>query len=806
MKKKNDTTKQPKQQKRGVKTAQDTLAYERVYKNGIFEIEPHWYSKSYRLQDVNFTNCSDEDQESIYFNFFDFLNSFDCGVNVTITWNSRSVDKNQFKKEILMSYKNDNLDSLREENNKILLRNIENGQNALHTEKYITVSLYADDIQIAKSAFSRIDGEVSKNIKKITKEETPPMSAEERLGVLYDILHMDTPEEHLNRTAMIDGETVHSFDLASIHRQGLSSKDVIAPDDFNFRHRDYFKMGETYARALFLHELPVSLSTNFIEEITNLPFNMVTSVFYEPQQQDKVIKMIRNQIVNVNSNVIDAQKKATKNGYSESLISPTLRAASEEAENLLEDMTTRNQKMFFATMSFLVFGNSLEQLDRYTDTIKTTGNKYLCKIKTLTYEQEAGLNSALPLGQCKIRAQKMMPTESASVLLPFSTVDYTQKNGLFYGNNAINHNMIIFNRLLCKNQNGVILGTPGSGKSFATKQEMISSYLTQDCDVFIIDPEREYPALANALNGEVVRIAPGGATHINPFDMDIEFADEDDPVTLKVDFIMGLCETMVSSKFGLSPIQHSIIDRCVRTLYKPYVEEIYRTGKQEDTSLVPDMRDLFDLLMQQPEPEAQSLALSIEMYARGSLNTFSFKTNVKTNSRFTVYDIKDIGSGMKELGLQVCLNDIWNRIIANHRKGRRTYLYIDEFHLLLQQESSSLFLQSIWKRARKWGGVLTAITQNVEDLLLSPAARSIINNSDFKMLLNQSPLDKMTLAEMLNISEANQEYITNADPGQGLIFTGKTVIPFVNQYPTDTELYRIMSTKLEDKIMANSAS
>lgn len=803
--KKKDTTQQSKSQKSGTKTAQETLLYDRIYKNGIMEIEPHWYSKSYKLHDINFSTISDEEQEAVFFAFSDAINALDAGVNMQVTFNNRNIDMEQFKKDVLLPHRGDNIDELRDEYNQMLLENIEEGQNAIKTEKYITISTYADDIDTAKALFGRIDTDVARNFKRITKEDTPPLKVEERLEVLYDIYHVDSPEDKLNRTTKVNGKDVKSFDLAEIKKRGLTTKDVIAPVSFNFKHKDYFQVGDKYGRAMFLQELPVSLSTNFIEELTNLPYNMVTSIMFEPQPQDKAMKMIKNQIVNINSNVIEAQKKASKSGYSADLISPTLRDSSQEAEDLLSDMTTRNQKMFFVTLSLMVFADTLDQLNKYSDTISTIGNKYLCQIKILNYQQEAGMNSSLPLGHCKIHAQKMLTTESASIFLPFSTMDYAQRGGMFYGKNAVSRNMILFNRLSSKNQNAVFLGTPGSGKSFFAKREIVNAYLSHDCDVFILDPEREYTALAKAFNGEIVRLAPGGQVHINPFDMDIDFAkddkgENDDPVTLKTDFILGLCETMVSSRFGLSPIQHSIIDRCVRALYQPYLEYLNQNGLKSDIEHAPDMRMLYDILLQQPEAEAKSLALEIEMYAKGSLNTFAFKTNVETNNRFVVYDIKDIGTGMKALGLQVCLNDVWNRIITNFRKGRRTWLYIDEFYLLTQQESSAKFLQQIWKRARKWGGVPTGITQNVEDLLISPAARGIINNCDFVAMLNQSPLDRQELSKMLNISEANQEYITNADPGQGLLYTGKTIIPFIDRFPTNTKLYKIMSTNPNDDI------
>ena len=424
-------------------------------------------------------------------------------------------------------------------------------------------------------------------------------------------------------------------------------------------------------------------------------------------------------------------------------------------------------------------------------------------------QQEVGFNASLPLGVNKLETKRLLTTETASLFIPFSAQELSQNGGIYYGLNAVSHNLILFDRTKSQNANGIILGTPGSGKSFSAKREIISVLLNTNDDVYIVDPEREYAPLAELFGGEVVRIAAGSKVYLNPMDMDLNYANDDDPVTLKADFICSLCETILGGKYGLSQSQNSIIDRCVRQIYQPYLNWLNQHPEKGSCDLkhMPTLRLLYDVLLRQPEPEAKQIALALERYATGSLDTFAHTTNVDVKKRFVVYDIKDVGSGMKEMGLQICLNDIWNRTISNKQKyNKRTWFYIDEFYLLTQTDSSAKFLQEIFKRTRKWGGVPTGITQNVEDMLVSKEARSIIANCQFVMMLNQAPTDKQELAKMFNISPAQLSYITNADTGQGLIYTGKSIVPFIDKYPTNTKTYAAMTTKLDDAALANKAN
>lgn len=786
------------------KTVQESIPYLHVYPNGVIETSHGVFSKSYLLEDVNFKIATRAEQENIFLRYGELLNMFGHEIKMQITIFNRNVDTNTFCHDVLMKPKGDGYDELREEANDILTNKMREGKNNLAHEKYLTVSVEAEGVDAANIVFARLDTEISTAVKKINNIETPPISLVDRLSILYDIYNPNA-ELPFYTSAMVDGKKTETFSLDNMKRLGLTTKDVIGPSSMKVQ-KDYIVLEDKYARVLFLDNLPSYLSTDFITEVTDISCNMLTSVHFESLPQDKALRLIRNQMVNINSNVIDAQKRASRSGYSADLISPELQRAQGEAKRIMDDMTSRNQKMFFLSTVVVLFGDTLQEIESLTKSVATVASKYLCSLKKLGYQQEAGFATALPLGINKLYIQRLLTTESASLFIPFSTQELTQKGGLYYGLNAVSRNLILFNRKESRNANGLILGTSGSGKSFAAKREILNVLLGTDDEVYIIDPEREYAPLADLLGGEVVRIAAGSKNYINPFDMDIRYADDDDPVTLKADFIGSLCETIIGGRYGLSPIQKTIIDRCVKRIYKPYLEHLASLGGEVfvDREHTPTMLDFYNILLTQREPEAQNIALALELYSTGSLDTFSHVTNVDITKRFVVYDIKDIGTGMKELGLQVCLNDIWNRTIANAKKGKRTWFYIDEFYLLTQTDSSAVFLQQIFKRARKWGGIPTGITQNVEDLLARKEARGVISNCDFIMMLNQSPIDRIELGNMLGISQTQMSYITNSDVGEGLLYTGKSIVPFIDNYPRDTVSYKVMSTKFEELELSSS--
>lgn len=787
------------------KTVQDTIPYLAVYQNGIIETEQGVFTKSYKLEDVNFKVATDEEQENIFLRYVDFLNTFDSDIRIQLTIFNRNIDEEHVKERILIPFCRDNLNEYREEYNTMLRDKMKEGRNNIVKEKYITLTAKARDSEEAFTRFSKLDTEVSTSIKRINGIDTPPMTAVERLEVLADIYGDGNKGNEFYKKMQIADKTAESFNFSWMIKQGLTTKDLIGPSSFSF-DRDYCMIGDKYAKTLFIDNLPTFINANILTEITELNANMLMNIIFKKLRPDKAMTLLKNQLININSNVVDAQKRAAKAGYSADLISPELLKAQREAQDLMDDITSRNQSLILATFVITLLGNTKDEVDKNLEQLKTTMGKFMCQIKCLNFQQEKGLSTSLPLGRCDVFTDRLLTTESAAIFIPFSSQELTQNNGMYYGLNAVSKNLILFNRKNSKNANGVILGTPGSGKSFTAKREMVNVILNTEDDIYIIDPEREYLPLAELLGGSVIRIAAGGNTYLNPMDMDINYGSDEgksDPIAMKCDFIGGLCETMSGDKRALSATQKSIVDRCVRILYQPYLKHMAEVHRQNptitcDITASPTLKDFYEMLLGQSEHEAHSLALSLERFCIGSLDTFAHRTNVQRNNRFVVYDIKDIGEGMKEMGLQVCLNAVWNQIIENKKINRYTWFYLDEFYLLTQTDSSAAFLQQVWKRARKWAGIPTGITQNVGDLLASPQACAILNNCDFILMLNQSPIDKMQLAQMLNISPTQLSYITNSDPGQGLIYTGKSIVPFLDKFPANNKLYQVMTTKPDD--------
>lgn len=780
------------------KTAQDTIPYTNAYKSGIIETDTGFFTKSYKLIDINFKVSSIEDQRNIFEHYKDFLDSFDSETRIQIVVNNKNADIKAIMNSILCKMEKDGYNEYRGEINEMLRQKMAEGRNNIVSEKYLVVGSHYPNIRDAMSGFSRVDTEISQHFKAIANSpdlQTVPQDLQERLKCLHDILNVGN-EENLSSP----------IDFKSISNEGLTTKDVISPSGFRFEN-DLFRIGDKYARTLFIKNFPSSLTTDFMADLSSLSFNFTATFNIEPLASDTAVKMVSRQMTNIRANVIKAEKDAFKAGYSGDLISPDLKYAQEQAEILLDNMRSGKQKLFFVNVVIMQFADTKEELNLNTESIITLGNKYLLSINKLLYQQEAGFRTALPLARNDLSVKRLMTTDAVALFIPFTTKELSQKGGMYYGLNAVSKNMIIYNKLSAINQNGLIIGLPGSGKSFAAKREMVNVFLTTKDDIFVIDPESEYVRMAQLLDGAVIPIAPGTNNFLNPFDMDIHYGDSEDgqsnPVTLKSDFIRMLCETAMGKHYELTHTEKSIIDRVVIELYKPYLKHMQKDVKDKtitcDMSASPTMYGFYDLLMNQPEPEAQNIALALEIYCLGSYDTFAHKTTVDVSNRFTVYDIKNIGNGMKELGLQVCLNHIWNKMIENQGKGKRTWLYIDEFHILTKTRSSAEYLQQIWKRARKWAGAVCGITQNIVDLMGSDEAVTILNNTVFIMMLSQSPVDRANLASLYNISDAQLTYITNSPAGQGLIYTGETIIPFIDNFPKDTKLYKVMTSKPEER-------
>lgn len=800
---KTEKTKSPKGKIR--KSVQQSIPYTTVFPNGIIMSSNGKYSKSYKLEDTNFQTADQSLQENMYLDYEGLLNSINVNASMQVTVFNRSISPEAIRNQVLLKPKSDALNGYRDIYNSILLDKISEGRNNLKKEKYLTISVEAPNIEEASTTFVRIDAEVNSKIARINKADTPPMTIEERLAVLYDIYN-ETPDfPFAKKIAPIMKND--KLDLKALNGSGLTTKDLIGPESMMFQ-TNYFMVGEMYARALYMDNLPTFMNANVLTDLTDLPCNMLTSVNYTPIPGDKAATMVKHQFTNIKANITEAQKKAARGGYSGDLLPSELVRAKEEAENLLNDMQSRNQKLFKTSVVIIIFASSKEELEQFTASVKSIGTTYLAQIKVLAFQQESGFHSALPFADVEIKIDRVLNTEASAVFMPFSVKELSQNKGIYYGQNAVSKNIIMYDRLSADNYNGLIFGKPGSGKSFIAKSEMISVLLGTQDELYIIDPEGEYAPLATAFGGQVIKIALGSDTHINPLDMDVQYAGEaEDPVAMKCDFLVSICEAIVGHG-NLSPVMVNMIHRCGRRIYKPYYEhmrEVVKTRDENgrritcDRQAMPTLVDFYQELIAQKDQSAELLASSLEMYCIGNYDLFAHQTNVSTEKRLVVYDIKDVAAGTKELALSIALNDIWNRIIENKKKGKRTWFYVDEFYLLLQTKSSAQFLMQIYKRARKWGGIPTGITQNVEDLLTNDDARTILNNCNFLLMMNQSQIDRAELADIFSISESLQDYITDKPAGTGLLYTGSTIIPFQNSFPKDNELYRIMSTKVTEK-------
>lgn len=785
------------------KSVQDSIPYYRVYSDsGIIEVEPGKFTKSYLLEDVNYQVAKDAEQAEMFMKYGEFLNAFDPTCRVQITVNQRNINMEEFEEETMLPMRGDNLDPLREERNQLLKNKILEGRNNLVMEKYATICVQAPDYEAAKTVFLRMDSTIVANIKKIGGAEASALSTTQRLEILHDIYNLgDEGMFGNNMTMGADGNLVFAKDKFSfdiMRRMGLTTKDMIAPESLSFKS-DYGMIGDKYFRALFLRKLPSFLADNVLAELTDTDCNMLTSLVFEPVEGEKAVKLARAQIRNINANVVEKQKQASKNGYSTDLISPELRDASEEANQLFSDLTSKNQKLFYLTLAIVHFAETKEKLDSDTKLIQTIGRRLLVDIKKLSWQQENGLATALPLCNNQLQIKRSLTTESASVFMPFVNQELNDRDGgLYYGNNAVSQNLIRLNRRNSSNGNGFILGKSGAGKGVSAKQEMMDVLLSSNDDVIVIDPDGEYKPMADMLGGEVVRIAPGTDVHINPFDITMNLDKDDDPISIKSDFIVSMCEAACGDRYGLNASQRSLIDRCVRAVYKPFLESRDPVTGEYDNDKIPTLVDFYEELRKQTGYDAMQLADGLEMFVLGSQNVFAYRTNVDYSNRFVVYDIKKLGEAMKSMGLMIVLDNVWNRIAKGRKEGRNVWFYIDEVYLLFRTQSSARFLQDLYRRARKYGGMPTSITQNVTELLENDVARTMISNSDFILMLNQAPPDRVTLSQLLNISPTQMSYITNSNPGEGLLYDGVHLVPFVNKVPKDTMQYKAMTTKLSE--------
>ena len=750
-----------------------------MFPDGICRVTDSYYTKTVQFQDINYQLNQNEDKTAIFDGWCDFLNYFDSSVRFQLSFVNMSANKDNYARYITISPQGDDFDSIRLEYTQMLQNQLARGNNGLIKTKYLTFGVEADGLKAAKPRLERIETDILNNFKRLGVA-AEPMNGMERLRLLHGMLHMDEQEPF-------------RFSWDWLAPSGLSVKDFIAPSSFEFRTGRSFGVGRRIGCASFLQILAPELNDRMLADFLDMESSLIVSMHVQSVDQVKAIKTIKRKITDLQKMTIEEQKKAVRAGYDMDIIPSDLATYGTEAKKLLQDLQSRNERMFLLTFIVVNTAGSRQQLDNNVFQAASIAQKYNCQLTRLDFRQEEGLMSSLPLGLNQIEIQRGLTTSSVAIFIPFTTQELFQdgKEALYCGLNALSNNLIMVDRKRLKNPNGLILGTPGSGKSFAAKREIANVFLVTDDDIIICDPEAEYGPLVERLHGQVIKISPTSPHYINPMDLNLNYSDDENPLSLKSDFILSLCELIVGGKDGLMPVEKTIIDRCVRMVYRDYLSD----PKPEN---MPILEDLYNELRQQEEKEAQYIATALEIYVSGSLNVFNHRTNINIANRIVSFDIKELGKQLKKIGMLIVQDAVWNRVTVNREAHKSTRYYIDEMHLLLREEQTAAYTVEIWKRFRKWGGIPTGITQNVKDLLSSREVENIFENSDFILMLNQASGDRQILAKQLNISPHQLSYVTHSGEGEGLLFYGNVILPFVDRFPRG-ELYDLLTTKPQEQ-------
>ena len=763
-------------QRRRVLSAQDTIPYREMAKDGICRVHDNLYSKTIRFFDLNYQLAQAEDKDAIFEGWCEFLNYFDFTIHVQLSFVNHHSATLEFDHSIQIEPQHDQFDDLRQEYSNMLKEQLEKGNNGLVRTKYITFAIEADSIRIARPKLERIEADILNNFK-VLGVVAYPLNGVERLRLMYEFFNPDS-------------QTPFDFSYDMVLKSGMSTKDFIAPTSFRFRKARDFSMGDRLGAASYLQIIAPELSDRMLADFLDMDRDIMINMHIQSIEQSEAIKMVKSKVSDIQKMKIEEQKKAVRSGYDMDIIPSDLNTYSGEAQRLLEDLQSRNERLFLVTVVFLNTERSRRELDLAILQTAGIAQKYNCALRRLDYMQETGMVASLPLGWNPVPIKRALTTTATAVFIPFTTQELFMpgKEAIYYGLNAISNNMIVADRKQLKNPNGLILGTPGSGKSFTAKREFVNVFFSTQDDIIICDPEGEYYPLVQALDGQVIRIAPNSRDYVNPMDINLDYSDDDNPLAFKSDFVMSLCELIMGSRNGISAAEKTVIDRCMPYVYQKYMDD----PRPEN---MPVLGDLYACLRQQTEEEAQRIATALEIYVNGSLNVFNHQTNVQLGNRVICFDIKDLGKQLKKLGMLIVQDQVWNRVTVNRYSHKATRYYIDEFHLLLKEEQTAAYSVEIWKRFRKWGGVPTGITQNVKDLLSSREIENIFENSDFICMLNQAGGDRAILAKQLNISPRQLSHVTNAGEGEGLLFYGNVIIPFKDRFDKTTRLYSLMTTK-----------
>ena len=761
------------------RTAQQSIPFQRMFEDGTCRVRPGYYTRTIQYQDINYQLAQQEDKTAIFEEWCSFLNFFDSSIHFELSFVNTATDSADFEKSIRIPYQQDGFDDVRAEYSQMLRQQLSKGNNGLTKTKFLTYGIEGDSMAQVKPRLEHIQNDLMNNFHRLGVL-AKPLDGTERLRLMHGMLNMD-------------GANKFHFNWKDLVPSGLSVKDAIAPTALAFKNSRTFQMGGIFGAVSFLNITASDLSDQLLKDFLDMDSSQIVTMHIQSVDQNRAIKTVKRTITELDRSKIEEQKKAVRAGYDMDIIPSDLATYGSEAKKLLQDLQSRNERMFLLTFLVLNTADNPRQLGNNIFQAGSIAQKYNCQLTRLDFQQEEGLMSCLPLGLNQIEIQRGLTTSSTAIFVPFTTQELFQngKEALYYGINALSNNLIMVDRKLLKNPNGLILGTPGSGKSFSAKREIANCFLLTSDDVIICDPEAEYAPLVERLHGQVIKISPTSTNYINPMDLNLDYSDDESPLSLKSDFILSLCELIVGGKEGLQPVQKTIIDRCVRLVYNEYLND----PKPEN---MPILEDLYNLLREQEEKEAQYIATALEIYVTGSLNVFNHQSNVDIDNRIVCYDIKELGKQLKKIGMLVVQDQVWNRVTINRAAHKSTRYYIDEMHLLLKEEQTAAYTVEIWKRFRKWGGIPTGITQNVKDLLSSREVENIFENSDFVYMLNQAGGDRQILAKQLGISTHQLSYVTHSGEGEGLLFYGSTILPFVDHFPKNTELYRIMTTKPQE--------
>ena len=755
-------------------SAQDTISYKEMRPDGICIVKDNYFTKTIQFYDINYQLARNEDKNIIFENYCDFLNYFDKSISVQLSFLNQTMDISDFEKSIAIKPQNDDFDGIRAEYTKMLKNQLARGNNGIVRKKYITFGIEADNIQNAKQRLERIETDIINNFK-ILGVRAFSLNGMERLELLHSCFN--------------GGENKLNFSWNLIYKTRLTTKDFIAPTSFNFSDGRCFRMGGTIGAVSFLHILAPELTDEMLKNFLEIQSALSVNIHIKSIDQSEAIKMIKRKITDLDKMKIEEQKKAVRAGYDMDIIPSDINTFGIDAKKLLEDLQGRNERMFLVTVLIMNTAKTKKALNSAIFEVQSIAQQRNCPLRRLDYQQEDGLMASVPIGINNIGIQRALTTSSTAIFVPFTTQELFSDSpeALYCGLNALSNNMIMVDRKMLKNPNGLILGTPGSGKSFSAKREMTNAFLVTNDDIYVCDPEAEYNPLIHALKGQVVKLSPTSKDYLNPLDININYSDEENPLALKSDFVLSFCELIIGGRDGLEPIEKTVIDRSVTRIYQKYFEN-------PTPQNMPILEDLYEEIKKQPEQEAGRIASALELYVKGSLNVFNHHTNVDISNRIVCFDIKELGKQLKKLGMLVVQDQIWNRVTINRNEHKSTRYYCDEFHLLLKDEQTAAYSVEIWKRFRKWGGIPTGITQNVKDLLSSAEIENIFENSDYIYMLNQAQGDREILAKKLGISPQQLSYVTQSGAGEGLLFYGNTIIPFIDRFPKDTKLYSLMTT------------